>query len=69
METKQKTLKEELKEYESISSNELLFYLKQFEADHEAIKVKMINDFDKMTDIEKKYERVTQILKERLEKK
>jgi hypothetical protein len=65
----QKTLKEEMKQYEAMSSNELLFYLKQFEADHEAIKVKMINDFDKMVDIEKKYERVSQILKDRLEKK
>jgi hypothetical protein len=69
METKPKTLKEEMKQYEAMSSNELLFHLKQFEADHEAIKIKMINDFDKMTDIEKKYERVSQILKDRLEKK
>jgi hypothetical protein len=69
MENKSKTLKEELKQYENLSSNELLFYLKQFEADHEAIKIKMINDLDKLEEVERKYKRVTQILKERLEKK
>lgn len=69
METKAKSLKEELKEYDNMSNNEILFRIKQLEADHDAIKLKMLSDFDKMEAIETKFARASQILKERLETK
>jgi len=65
----EKTLKEEMKQYEMMSSNELLFHLKQFEVNHEAIKIKMLSDLDRLEEIERKYERVSKMLKDRLEKK
>jgi len=56
----------ELKKLEDKSNNEILFEIKQMEADHEALKIKMIKDFDKLVEIEKKFDRATQILQKRL---
>ena len=53
-------------ELDSKSNNEILLDIKQLEADHEAIKLKMLNDYDKMVEIEKKYERANQTLLKRL---
>jgi hypothetical protein len=36
------------------------------EADHEALKLKMIKDYDKLIEIEKKFERANLILLKRL---
>ena len=43
---------------ENKTSNELLFEIKQLEADHESIKLKMIKDFDHMIEIEQKFDKV-----------
>lgn len=58
-----KSLFEELEEK---SNNEILFEIKQMEADHEALKLKMIKDYDKLIEIEKKFERANLILLKRL---
>lgn len=51
---------------ENKTSNELLFEIKQLEADHEAIKLKMLKDFDQMVSIEQKFDKVNKILLKRL---
>jgi len=48
---------------EDMSNNEILFEIKKMEADHEALKLK---DYDKLVDIEKRFDRANQILVKRL---
>lgn len=66
--TTETSLSEEMKKMEDKSNNEILFEIKQMEADHEALKLKMIKDFDKLVEIEKRFERANQILIKRLKK-
>ena len=51
---------------EEMSNNEILFFVKQLEADHEAIKLKMIKDYDKMVEIEKNFDNANKLLVKRL---
>jgi len=51
---------------ESKSSNEILFEVKQMEADHEAIKLRMVKDYDKLVEIEKRFEEANKIILKRL---
>ena len=51
---------------EDMSNNEILFLVKQLEADHEAIKLKMIQDYDKMVEIEKRFDGANKLLVKRL---
>lgn len=51
---------------EDMSNNEILFEIKKMEADHEALKLKMLKDYDKLVDIEKRFDRAYQILVKRL---
>lgn len=53
-------------ELESKSNNEILFDIKQMEADYEAVKIKIGKELDKMEAIEKRYAKATQILHDRL---
>jgi len=55
-----------MNELEGKTNNEILFEIKQMEADYEAIKIKMLNDYDKMLDIEKKFDQANKILVKRL---
>lgn len=55
-----------MEDLENKTSNELLFEIKQLEADHEAIKLKMLKDFDQMVEIEQKFDKVNKILLKRL---
>lgn len=55
-----------LDDLEEKSNNEILFEIKQMEADHEAIKLKMIKDYDKLVEIEKRFDRANKILVKRL---
>lgn len=55
-----------IEELESLTNNEILFKIKQYEADHEALKIKMIKDFDNLIEIEKKFDRANKILVKRL---
>jgi hypothetical protein len=51
---------------ENKSNNEILFEIKQMEADYEALKLKMLKDYDKMEEIEKRFERANKIILKRL---
>jgi hypothetical protein len=51
---------------ENKSNNEILFEIKQMEADHEALKLKMIQDYDKMVEIEKRFDDANKLLVKRL---
>jgi hypothetical protein len=51
---------------DDMSNNEILFLVKQLEADHEAIKLKMIQDYDKMVEIEKRFDNANKLLVKRL---
>lgn len=56
------------KELEEKSNNEILFEIKKMEAEHESIKLKMLNDYDKMIDLEKCYKSANEILLKRLKR-
>jgi len=49
-----------------MSNNEILFLIKQYEADHEALKLKMVQDYDKLVDIEKKFDQANKLILKRL---
>lgn len=51
---------------EDKSNNEILFEVKQMEADHEAIKLKMLQDYDKLVEIEKRFDAANKIIVKRL---
>lgn len=53
-------------ELESKSNNEILFEIKQMEADHEALKLKMLKDYDKMVELEKRFDTANKIILKRL---
>ncbi|MEI6879817.1 MAG: hypothetical protein WCK82_00550 [Bacteroidota bacterium] len=55
-----------MEELENKSNNEILFEIKQMEADYEALKLKMLKDYEKMEEIEKKFERANKIILKRL---
>lgn len=55
-----------MEKLEDKSNNEILFDIKQMEADYEAIKIKMLNDYDKMLEIEKRFDQANKILVKRL---
>jgi len=57
---------EEKDDLEAKSSNEILFEIKQMEADHEAIKLRMVQDYDKLVEIEKQFDRANKIILKRL---
>ncbi len=51
---------------EDKTNNEILFEIKQMEADYEAVKLKMLKDYDKMVEIEKRFEAANKIILKRL---
>ena len=51
---------------ENLSNNEILFHVKQLQADHEAIKIRMLKDLDELEKTEKKFEEANKILLKRL---
>jgi hypothetical protein len=55
-----------MNDLENMSNNEILFEIKKMEADHEALKLKMIQDFDKLIEIEKRFDDANKILIKRL---
>ena len=56
------------KDLDEKSNNEILFEIKQMEADYEALKLKMIQDYDKLIEIEKRFEVANTIILKRLKK-
>ena len=55
-----------MEDLENKTNNEILFEIKQMEADHEAIKLKMLQDYDKMIEIEKRFDTANKIILKRL---
>ena len=55
-----------MSDLETLSNNEILFQIKQYEADHEALKLKMLKDFDALLEIEQKFEQANKIILNRL---
>jgi len=55
-----------MEDLENKLTNEILFEIKQMEADYEAIKLKMLQDYDKMLEIEKRFLKANNILNKRL---
>lgn len=55
-------------DFNELSNNEILFYIKQLEADYEALKTKIIRDFDNLVELEKAFAKANKILLERLKK-
>jgi hypothetical protein len=51
---------------ENKTNNEILFVIKQLEADHESLKLRMLKDFDKMVEIEKQFDKANKIILKRL---
>jgi hypothetical protein len=49
-----------------MNNNSLLFHIKQLEADHESIKLKMLKDYDKLVEIEKRFDEANKLLVKRL---
>lgn len=53
-------------DFEQMSNNEILFEIKKMEAEHEALKLKMLKDYDKLVEIEKQFDKANQIIYKRL---
>ncbi len=51
---------------ENKSNNDILFEIKQMEADYEALKLKILNEYDKLTELEKRFQKANSILLKRL---
>lgn len=48
------------------NNDEILLEIKQIEFDYQALKQKLINDFDKLVEIEHKYAEAHKVINERL---
>ena len=57
---------ESKKKLDDMSNNEILFEIKQMEASHEAIKLKMLKDYDKLLEIENDFNKANILLSKRL---
>jgi hypothetical protein len=53
-------------DFESLSNNEILFKIKQYEADYEALKLKMLKDYDALEQLEKEFNKAQLIITKRL---
>jgi len=58
-----------MEDLEQKSNNEILFFIKQLQADHEALKIKMIKDYDNLVELEKEFTRANEIIQRRLKGK
>ncbi len=55
-----------MEELEKKSNNEILFEIKQMEADYESIKINLLKDYDRMIDLETRYDQANKLLLKRL---
>ena len=55
-----------MSDLEEKSNNEILFEIKQLETEHEAIKLKMLQNYDIMVELEKRFDQANKILAKRL---
>jgi hypothetical protein len=55
-----------MNDLESKSNNDILLEIKQIEAGHEALKLTMLKDLDRLFELEARFERANQIILNRL---
>lgn len=55
-----------MEDLENKSNNDILFEIKQMQADYDALKIKMLKDLDKLEEIERNFDRANKILLKRL---
>jgi hypothetical protein len=55
-----------MEDLENKSNNEILFEIKQMQADYDALKIKMLKDYDKMEEIERRFQKANRIILKRL---
>lgn len=55
-----------MSELENKSNNEVLFEIKQMEADYESIKINMLKEYDKLVELEKRFDQANKLLLKRL---
>ena len=55
-----------MNDLENKSNNEILFEIKQMEADHEAIKLKMLKNLEELEAVEKRFDQANKLLVKRL---
>lgn len=55
--------------WENKSNNEILLEIKQLQLDHEALKLKIVKEYDKLIEIENEFYEAQEIIKERLKGK
>lgn len=68
LENKNTVSESPVEKLEDLTTNEILFQIKQYEADHEAIKLRMIKDYDRMVELEQKFDKANKIILKRLKK-
>lgn len=52
--------------WEDKTNNEILLEIKQLQLDHEALKLKIVREYDKLVEIENKFNEAQNVVKERL---
>jgi len=55
-----------MNDLEKKSNNEILFEIKQIEADYEAVKLRMLKDYDTLLELEKKFDQANKLIVKRL---
>lgn len=55
-----------MEKLEDKSNNEILFEIKQMEADHEAIKLRMLKDLEKLEELERRFDQANKLIVKRL---
>jgi hypothetical protein len=55
-----------MEKLDEMSNNEILFEIKKYEAEHEAIKLRMLKDYDLLVEIENSFAKANEILLKRL---
>jgi hypothetical protein len=54
------------KNWEDKTNNEILLEIKQMQLDHEALKLKIVREYDKLIELENKFNEAQEIIKQRL---
>jgi hypothetical protein len=55
-----------MSKYDGKTNNEVILEIKQLQNDHEALKAKMLKDYDKLIEIEKDFAEANKVITERL---
>lgn len=58
-----------MSKFEEMSSGQIMTEIQSLKAEHEALKMKMLKDFDKLEDIEKNFKEANEVLVERIKGK